>query len=1647
MGFLDSLGDIVNAADDLLNTDLPSSKIADRIDPTAERIYIEDGFIRNVQPRLRNILMQQPDMTVVVKKRMFSSLAENYKLDLLEENEKLFYRASKRLFHNKCKALSIYEKLTKIEKLTKESGYLNSFLIPELISGVSELESLGIDILDGKTKIVIDTLRKVFALSEPNNITTWATTFDSGFINEIGDGFGTFEVTLASSISSTVSNVFGGGGASLTFENPYNLFTVTIDDIEKAIVDSVNGVRGKGFNRFFEFEIKNLVDRLKSELNSNRTSRGAAKIEFIVAPQNKIDNQLIAIIEAEGRPINFVYNSGLVGIGSSVEVDQSASDGKNGLNSSDLSLFKEIVTNTFLLFEIEKQIKQENFQYNTETNYVRKKMIQHYADMAIIQPMDVINIFISSKSKIDDKLSQGLELQDRGKGFLETIDTLVRNINTNFGNNTDVFFNGTQMSAEQLEKAAIAGPDFPDWLWRAYRTDFTQQSAGVAVFVGIVKDANQNYSGGKYTLTISCEDNAGYFNKSQINIKPSTDVWNSPLYDPLTPFNISFDAATGQAKTSIVAGELPELLPENLQLLHTQAAKFPLGRLRGTTVNNAKLRAKDRELGYLASRQVLSSPDGFVYRWKEGIEAITFAERAYPEFSSRSPTSPLLTKNPFAGQDVMNVLSLLITGQPYNFNNFLQAAINNLNSPTLSNETTNEATATAYIDGIINDLTKRNSVWGNFVPFKRLILSGEAERFIEGGRGDLTTQNFKLDSLLRKRAEILDKLALQTAGFARNSQIFAKDENAQLLPPGANSSAPTEFAASLNIELQNINNEISSLQKSFMNTISSLTSSSSNNIKIIGSDLSLNTSIGGYGSGTTEEERESDRVELRRKLNAIALRRLWKVKANDDVNLFIIDDQYDKNFDIQAFERAISGNLQLFSSEYLSVDGQIKNVASLLGLEIFADSQGHIQARPPLYNRIPSSVFYEMFKKRETTGIKLFPDFLESLFFNQLQGVIANIEVLEDELRVYGLALGLVQTNSADIDGPIKQFLSGSRQGISFGESSFNFITNPNTGKIKDKGFQSFIHQSRPDIVESNNTFPLKALDSADAIIQKNLVKTRLFDPVARADQLQKTEFNTFNLSKNAGKINQILDRIQATTGRPSPLIGQLGLLNTSNSTYKSGHIGAVNIASKMASLVSQRQKLLLSAANAIKNLSEGLALNIDDDKGPTAALFPSLNKKTTIPSILEHMIEQEDEDDLGPNSGQRYVIEDYQIINLSISEVPPAYTSVLVNGAFDATDEGAGGIVDGPANLNLSTQGGNAMSSAFAVDYDTWRRYGYRTGPAMNAPFFSNPETQCAPFAVFALNLARKNILQANLDIAGNEYYQVGDVVYIKSRDLLFYVEQVQQNFDYNGQFTTKLTLKYGHHPGDYIPTMLDIVGKIIYNTKGFTTQFRNTRFTNSDGDVSLGALIYDNEGDTGPGALLSGPRGQLNHKTLTNIIYSVSHSLNTTKFNKKPMLDIRVYYNSKANAPVEDGNLTLTAEEIRLWFGNPQQYSATAGQLVSFTSKIEESNLIDLAKIKISVIDLGSDDNINSPSSAAWNAVRMFLNNPSNSITNLTGSINQSMDNIMYRHIIDIWQTFDDVPTTIEDSTPGQSATSQFEQETKDKIEEAAQKYQESE
>jgi hypothetical protein len=1556
---------------------------ASKINKADERVYLQSGYSHALKPQALEVLLQEPDVTIVVKKRQFSSLVENYQYDLLNTQEKVYLRAVKRLFYNKCRAIAAYERLTKLEKIaTQSAGMLNNWLMPAIFSSVEILNTVSPGLIGGNTLETLDTLKKVKNFSDPSLYTTWLNPRNIPYLGDVGEGTGTFELTLAASVNTSVSTEISRGNASISFENPLELMIITQKDIEQAISDVV----GFTNNQFFTYTqglLNETNSILKKELYQIRLARGVAQINVEVNPNSLNFKKVRAFIEGD-REIIFSYDPGLLGFGSAVELDASALQGVNGLQpGKETTILKDLITNIYSLIDNQNTTRNEIRNFNTQNSDIRKRMRLEFEDRAIIQQQDVVHVFMGSKTNLDPKVSEGFNFSYAKSNLLNNIDKGFSGVMQSLKDFAAVFSGADSGETFiEAEKNAIAGPDFPLWLWFSMRNDFTRQAAGTHVFAGVVNSVGQNYNNGKYSVNVSCGDFTEYLQKSQINVKPSLDVVDASLYDPLTPFKTDYDPATGQL------AEMPELLDDNVALLETKSTKILAGRKRGSNATPDTYKDKDLEILTPESptaqlRNQFFDSDGFVYRWKQGIGTLVLsgAPNSFGTGSLRKETSSIITNNAFSGQDVMNTLSLLITGQPYNYSTFLKSASK---SGFLESEKyLGFNSSDNYLKGLIKDLNKSNAIWGNFVPFKKIALTNDAYKKLLQGELDITRANQELSDLIRQRAEKWDSIATVYKGaspFPFN--FFGGSNNIPVVDPSILGAVGPQLSTSLSSEIYDLNFQINQKIQEFSKSFSDV----SGNIKIFGDDVSVDGAVENYGVSAEDQLRQQE--QFRKKLFHLTQRRLWKVKANEDQNYFIVDDSYDKNYDLQAFEDAL-GNLELFRSAYQSVSELVQNAAAILGLEIFADSQGHINARPPAYNRIPSSVFFKLIQDKDRKGIKLFPDYLESLFFNQVRGLSDQIEILEDQIRIRAFLLGATDDTSA------ARLLSGNFGSASNG--SFTFLTIDGTFQGSES-VQKLLQLNQPDAIESINRQALTELSSLVAKPNKTSIN---FDIVQRINALQ--AYNP--VDNGSGLVSTISLRLKSK-GFIDPIMNDLG--NLTNRISSQGN--ALELLSQVASMVSERQSVIRLLSNAIKNLEEGTAIN----KDPDAARFPlfstfnqSLNNGK-IPEILLHMVEDENVHDLGPNSGSRYIIRDVDLISFDITENPPPFTAVEVNGSI------ANSLVDAPGSTSIGS-GGNLLSTAYAADYDMWRLYGFKRSQPVSAAYLSDPVSQCAPFAVFLLNQARKNVLNATITIRGNEYMQAGEVYYLECRDLLVYAASVDHNFSFSGNFTTTIKGTYVRKPGEFIPTMLDIIGKGLYTRRNQANLVKNIRNNNPSTDVAIAALKFippdsttedAEEEESGTSTIFGSAFGEYNRKAIANILLASTGILTPSKYGEKIKIQIRCYYNKDQGFTEVDSKLKKFAEDVKSALSDPQKFFPGPDGTYEVSDK--QSLSLNQEDIEVYETDLGTQvgEEVLSPSTKAWNIARSMALNSEVSQSDLsTTQYADKLKNNLFKHVIDVW------------------------------------------
>lgn len=1606
---------------------------ANQFDQSEQRTYLQEGYLKynylSPTPKQLEVLMQEPDITVLVKKRMFCSLADNYDMTYMDQDEKLFYKASKILFANKANRIASYEALSKIERVSSMSGYLPAQLIPLIISLTNDIsggigvggdddedddtedspdsDTTGTDPTGGgltKLQSILQQIQEVNAFGLSSFYTTWLSDTIGFFRSQYAYGTGVLEFCNVTGVNTQTTLSYGGGNFSLNISDPYNMMIVTNDDIEQALSDATNLAYNHPTFLFGQTGADSLVASNTQKLNALRAQRGATAIQFISDPNTFIGKRVQAIF-GSGNAVNFTY-SAAGGLGSIVPgggvtispesfrggpiVGQDGLDGSSTASTvdpdtgiaintlvptSEASLFCTVIENMYSSIQLQNNSQNIQQLNSSLTNYSRRKMRMHFLGKSIIQPMDEVHIYMGSKTSLDQKILGGLQNSMSGLGFLQNFN----NISAGITNQFDALFNPEGNANFQLEKAVFVGADFPNWLWTMLRTLFVNETSGAHVFGGVAGPSESSFRGGSYTLSVTGPDMlTAYLSKGRVNIKPAVSVFNGPLYDPLTPFKTTSDSITNEAKSSAL-----DLLDENKALLSTNLVRYKAGPLAGMGASEQNLQQQDHEHDLMGNiRQVFYHPDGLVYKWKEGIGTLTQFSSSMVVQNNNTISSPALTVDPFAGQSVMNAISLSITGQPYDYATFWKAAVDSGNAGR--DPQSGQDAANSFYKSLSSNLTKNNVLWGNYIPFQTLSVD------------DATYQAMQTAQISVQKANDQINTALQ------NIQVLTSQ--LQFLA-GANGAISGNTDASTAPIISNLKNAIQTqqglLQTQYGQIQNQLMTSAGQGLNIIGDDVSfdyddtINTDPGSNDSLSDPSLRRA----IRRKVNFLTRRLSYQVRANEDKNYLIIDDSYAKDYDIQAFEKKLD-SLKAFDSEYVTVFEKVKSISQLLDLEVYCDPQGHIRVRFPQYNRMPSSVFYELFRYKNATGVQLFPQFLEDMFVNQLKSLQTNFEVIEDQIRLDCALLG------ASTDTQCYNFII--RAGS--GGNQFAFLTDESTGSLSS--FNGLYQEANPEVkIDSIDNTIAGQLETQASIgttfstsQRAKFLITNFVSPILTGSQI--------NVQVAQTRLNLIQSRLQSATGQQVN-IDQFEINNYATATGDTISNGPLvpdvfKITNDLSQKLAQRQGLVKQLAKALNNAQEVISLDSTTGQQTANSLqFPSLTPNTQIPTVFENMIEDESYDDLGINSGKRYVLEDYQILSYTQRETIPDFTMVEVSGNIDLR-LGNNELPTGAANsVSGTSAGGNTLVSAAAVDYDMWRMYGFSSIQPIHAPFLSDPESQCAPYAATILSRNRKNILRANMQIVGNEYMQPGDVVYWKARDLLFYVTSVSHSFAYGQQFQTSLELTYGHSPGDYIPTIIDVVGKLLYNNRDSTATI-GYRQADAFNQQSVGCLILDQRGGSPDDLLLGGSYGASNAKVLNDILTTTYYAIQTNSDPNStvtPSIELRVYYDSAGSQSTPDTTVISCANIARqILIGT---YNWSGPSVITQTGQLLDVNVVTMPSS--STVDVSGKDEHRSPSQKAHDMVRNIIATASTS----SGNPNPyaQLNTTLFGYIIDVWITFTNV------------------------------------
>lgn len=1704
MGFLGALGDALSSQFGLVTNNTSTldavnvfdgqntkygalGDFASQIDQSAERRYLEEGYLRidpyETDPRQFEVMWQQPSATILVKKKMFSSIAENYRPDFMDADETLYYKSMCLLFQNKCNQIAALEKLSKIQQVTSAVGSISGQIVPIIITladqinngyatgggvGVNGPSSLFTTSLPFSTQDAtsffqtVDRLRTLVAYNQTAQYTTWLTDPTDLYQSVFGPGSGVIEITNFTSINTTASvDINQPGNFSFSISDPYQSMLITDYDIELALSDATNSNYTNPAITLGIQSANQTITQQQNMLNSARSGRNASPISFNVQPNTIVGAPVTVIIDRLGLEIPFTYDAlgSLIGLGSAVTVPPDylrggALAGYDGLDtgtlpigpdnnikplfgSSELSIFSAIITAIFQQLTTLQNNSQNYVVQNQYTNYARRKLRFNFSGKLIIQPMDTVHIYMTTKSQYDNKILAGLQQMFSGFGTLENVEGNINTVVGSIGTLLDPS-GGIQL---QAEKAIYVGPDFPNYLWSLMRPQFVTEIEGTHVMAGVINSAVDNWSkDGKFTMNISGDDNTVYFKQGKINFKPGVDAFNGMIFDPLTPFISNWDSFTGNATSAVTAqnaSNSPQLLDENMTLIgdtpSTSLVKFKQGAHFGEKVTQGNF-IQDQIINPTTGKltQTMYAPDGLVYKWKQGIGIFARSGTTSTIDTASMVGTPSIYNEPFAGLDVMNVLSLLIAGVPYNYATYIKgtSSIGNFGGDPNSKQSGTKT----FLDSLRNDLLKTNLLWGNFVPFKSLVMNQAAVSLAM--QAQLSVNNISSD--LDKKLNQLSVLNSQAAALGAVNAL-PQPTNPQANPDATNQS-----------QSSNVKTQIQQLQSSINDAINDLQTAQT----AAAAQVTMTPAYVTSGTGSTSTEAYDPTVQqtIRQEVNYLTRRMSYDVRANVDKNLFIVDDYYDTDYDIAAFNTSLD-TIKLQSNDFTNVLDKIKHVADLLNLEVFADSQGHIRVRPPQYNKMPSSVFYRMLYLQQTQGIQVFPQFLVNLFTNQINSLGKQISVIEDNIRLLCAILGQYPSLDNTGDATATAFISGqnSTSGMS---GTFNFVSDP-TGGISDYTYliQQANQEESTGVIDQSlgayGTIESSAISTVQLFSNSQRYSVLLAALSAQANTGAGCNINSApstSIFQNS-VVQSLIYRIQTNSGQAISSKDYLTSAGPNQPTeIDTGQtIDIFKVTKDLTTFINQWQTQVNVFYHAIKNAAEFESL--DNDNSTTNSIgIPGVFGNGQIPEVYEHMIEDETFDDYGLGSGSRYVIHANQITNLSIHEEPPPWTTVEVQGALSPMyDPASGG--GGAAGFFQLPSGGNGMVSAIAIDYDMWRFYGFKQPHSIPVPFLKDPVSQCGPYAAMVLTRNRSNILQGTCTISGNEFMQVGEVVYLEDRNLLFYITSVRHNYTEGSSFTTTLDLRYGHSIGDYIPTYLDTIGKIIFKNQP-SVDVVIQRQDSSNNEKNLGIVQLDGQNPTAD-VLYTGDEDDninaysgTNQTVLDNVLYQAANIINTNGAygnNVTASVEIRVYYDNN-NSP--SGNLGSAAQEVMDYLtsgsSGPQQSPGIGASLSSGAGGgVGSTVALPSSSVSIVAISMDDDTDTRSPSQQALSAARTQV-----AVTSVNSGVppvydysdngaddnddddisadNTDLRTALYSYIIDIWLTFTSVPSTVaSDST----------------------------
>jgi hypothetical protein len=1522
---------------------------------TGASIFLDQNHANSITPDTRNIVTMSPEATILVKKKVFSSLRSANDLKFMDKTEKMLLRATKALFAYKVQQIRAYEALTKFENFFSETGQYSLNLLSSVLRETSRLDlsKLGYTESEYVEKRLNAWYSEKISVYRAHPQGNWIIgPENNSYVTEIkpvGVPGGTgFEV----SVDPTDAVSSSDGVERHVMTNLAHLKTLSASSAKDIIkkkkanfkadyknIDKPYDIEGESEKKLDDKigDVTDFVDFFEDFGTVLSAGAGLENYDSINEDISKLikrnafsaDNQLTTWIVDPDSPENYTLGPGTgvieVALFKNFNTTTNYSTSPSGASFSltypyrlgtvledDIEMaINEALEGTVGIFQnmLGGGLKDNDLSGQTppmdgssvisaalemsglggadsslDMDYVRERLRTFYLGKSFINPPDPVHFYIRGNRALVDNTGVGgsaVEPSGFDEEYLEIDEAILK-------------------AEYQLYTSQAVSFD----LFKEIRKRQDNSFGMVHVFGGFVSSVTEAFSGGFWDLTVSVTDNMSWLEWSQFAISPSLSDPKNILEDPLTPYSMVKDEL-GQ----IVPSER-DLLHENKELLQTGLLSYHSGLFAGQSAREGNLLQGQFEgVGSLSGKKILQHADGFVYRWKTGIITATAGFQTVDPTGSHASASkqhsvnyqPTVAPDVLNNLDVPNILSILIVGQPYNIETFIEQSFAAHNKGAKSSSTSPEDP----LAGVIGAVRKQNEYFGNFHPYRTNTMSPEsAERMINTA-GIRQSANNTVKRLRGRKLAINKKIrALLKSTKANHKSQLGN------IPPKA-------LLLTLQAEVDTIDAAINNQVNVGANATMAISSADK-----VGIEIGLFGSSGLPISGDFDENQEINRAMML----VGAQRRIEDVRLNRDRNLLVISDQYD-TADIRPFILAMgSGKWNLFNSGYSNVLQKCHQATSILNLEFFCNSQGHLEFRPPQWNKTPLTVLKEAIRSQKEDGRTVIPSFITNLFQTRIDSLRVEIYTLNVQIVLISLMMGRFPDSTLIPNMVIA------------GESSLAFFgisrdSDDSSGSALSLNKKEYSWEAGNLTKQNNSTFGegLKVTasfsESGNSLGGDTETILGEFDPIFQ-EQTGVINDVLSAIASGAGgsnlkppaqhyaqpsRLNNLRDTFKKLYGRdPAKGLGidlkkgfeakdilTLGALDEGNAIEKALEDEA-GLITKLRRAISKRDSYVsmlvanekkvdeLDEIEAFLSTGEESSYDIgalqktgdkDFDDGLQDATdwleSAATNIKNTIDivtgsasegSVYDHLIADDTRNLLGHGSGKRFILSDELILSLSCIEQPPEFTRVDISGSAPFVAQG----------LNSGTD--NMYFWAGATDFDLWRQYGYRA-TKKDLPFISDVEGQARPYAILELGLQKLKVNRANAQIVGNEFYQPGDTVYIPSKGLLYYVESVNHTFSYGQSFTTSLSLVYGHPPGNYVPGPLDVIGQeLVGNFVEEPALMQRT----SDSDDNYrpltpdSTLVFPTDG-AGIAELLAKSDNQVR---FTNMMIDVMGSLSGTKY-----------------------------------------------------------------------------------------------------------------------------------------------------------------------